>query len=298
MSAARPPLSVVIATTQPWPEIRATLDSLRDQAQAIGAEVIVVDGHGHGLPEPPAVADVVRVREPGASVFRLRALGLARARGEVVAVTEDHCRVRPDWCAAVVAAHHRHPGAGVIGGVVENGATRSLVDWAQFLVANGPFMPPVQVGPTRWVSGQANLSYKRRALPPDVPERGIMEMLYTRALADAGETLRIDDTLVVDHVQSVGVRGSCALNYHNGRSIAGFRLAQMGTLERLARLAGVVILPPYLLARTLARAIAKRRHVREAVASLPFLCLFLCCHAAGEAVGYVAGPGASPTRLN
>jgi len=41
-------------------EIRATLDALRDQARALGAEIIVADGHGHGLPDPPALPDVVR----------------------------------------------------------------------------------------------------------------------------------------------------------------------------------------------------------------------------------------------
>jgi hypothetical protein len=296
VSAARPPLSVVIATTQPWPEIRATLDSLLPQARALGAEVIVGDGDGRGLPDPPALPEVVRIEEPGASVFRLRALGRAAARGDVVAITEDHCRLRDDWCRAVVEAHRRHPDADVIGGVVENGATGSPIDWAQFLVANGPFMPPVPAGAPRRLPGQANLSYKRRALPPDPLGRGVLETFHNQPAATAGRMV-VDDTLVVEHVQSVGLLGSCALNYHNGRSIAGFRLAHMSGRERLARLAGVVVLPAYMLARTLAAVVPKGRHLGAVLASLPFLCLFLCCHAAGEAVGYVAGPGASPARL-
>jgi hypothetical protein len=293
-----PPLSVVIATTHAWPEIRGTLDSLLDQARAAGAEVIVVDGDGHGLPEPPALAEIVRLREPGSSVFRLRALGLARARGDVVAVTEDHCRVGPGWCAGIIEAHRRHPWAGVIGGTVENGATGNLVDWAHFLVSNGPFMAPVRGGERRRVSGQANLSYKRRALPRNVPARGVMEMLYTRQLRAAGERLLVDDGLVVEHVQSLGFAGACASNYHNGRSIAGFRLSHMSPAERLARLAGVAILPPYMLARTLGAVATKSRGLRHGLASLPYICMFLCCHAAGEAVGYVAGAGASPARLD
>jgi len=55
VSARRPPLSVVIATTKPWPEMRATLDSLLPQARDLGAEVIVADGDGRGLPDPPAL---------------------------------------------------------------------------------------------------------------------------------------------------------------------------------------------------------------------------------------------------
>jgi hypothetical protein len=47
-----PELSIVIATTQPWPELRMVLNSVYDQAQAIGAEILVADGHGHGRPDP------------------------------------------------------------------------------------------------------------------------------------------------------------------------------------------------------------------------------------------------------
>jgi hypothetical protein len=39
------PLSIVIATTRSWSEIEPCLESLRDQAQAVGAEVLVGDGH-------------------------------------------------------------------------------------------------------------------------------------------------------------------------------------------------------------------------------------------------------------
>ncbi|HJQ82565.1 MAG TPA: glycosyltransferase [Candidatus Binatia bacterium] len=293
-----PPLSVVVATTRPWPELRGTLDSLLDQARAVGAEVIVADRDGAGLPALPAFADVIRVHEPGASVFRLRALGLARARGDVVAVTEDHCRVRPGWCAEVLESHRRHPSAGVVGGVVENGATGRLLDWAHFLVSNGPFMAPVRSGARRRVSGQANLSYKRRALPAEIPALGVMEMLYTRRLRAAGERLVVDDRLVVAHVQSLGFARTCASHYHNGRSIAGFRRARMRAPERCARLAGTALLPPFLLARTLGAVLAKRRAVGVALASLPLMGLLVCCHAAGELVGYVSGPGTSPAHLN
>ena len=50
------PLSVVIATAQPWPEVRACLDSLHAQAQEIGAEIIVADGCGRGLTDDAAAA--------------------------------------------------------------------------------------------------------------------------------------------------------------------------------------------------------------------------------------------------
>ena len=293
-----PPLSIVIATTRPWPEVRACLDSLRDQVRTARAEVIVADASGQGLPgDHDLYPEVTWLKAPGFSVFRLRALGITSARGEVVALTEDHCRVRPDWCERTLAAHKKHPMASAIGGAVENGATTHLIDWAGYFIVNGPFMLPLRSGECARISLQANISYKRRALARPLPPLGMMEMLYNQALHDRGETLVADERIVVEHVQSLGVLGTCAAHFHNGRSIAGFRLQRMPLAERALRLAGCFVLPGVMLWRTLRIVFSKRRYVGRAVLSLPFIVILLCCHAAGEFVGYLAGPGPSPERL-
>src|SRR6266404_2239693 len=212
---ATPPLSIVIATTRPWPEVRACLDSLRDQVRTARAEVIVADASGQGLPgDHDLYPEVTWLKAPGFSVFRLRALGITSARGEVVALTEDHCRVRPDWCERTLAAHKKHPMASAIGGAVENGATKHLIDWAGYFIVNGPFMLP---------------------------------------------------------------------------------LRRMPLAERALRLAGCFVLPGVMLWRTLRIVFSKRRYVGRAVLSLPFIVILLCCHAAGEFVGYLAGPGPAPS---
>src|SRR5687768_14532459 len=133
------PLSVVIARADPHPHVRDVLLQVVPQARALGAEVILAEGTETPLPAAE-FPDVLCLHEPGSSVYRLRALGAARARGEVVAFTEDHCQVSPDWCQRVVAAHRDAPDAVAIGGVVENGATGSLRDWAHFLIPNGVFL--------------------------------------------------------------------------------------------------------------------------------------------------------------
>src|ERR1039458_9792717 len=93
------------------PEIRMTLDSLFDQARACGAEIIVSDRTGQGLPSD--VADrypgLIWLKQRTGSVFALRGAALARATGDLVATTEDHCRVAPDWCANILRAHVEHP---------------------------------------------------------------------------------------------------------------------------------------------------------------------------------------------
>lgn len=296
-AAAVPVLSVVIARVDERPRVRECLASLMDQARAVGAEVILAEGVSAGLPEAE-FPDLVRIREPGSSVYRLRALGLLRSRGEVVAFTEDHCRVGAGWCQALIEAHREEPEAGVIGGVVENGATRTLLDWAHFLIPSARFLPPLPSGPTAVMPGSANLSFKRRVIPAQFPAIGVMEMLFTRELAARGERMVCDGRLRVTHDQPVGPGLASALHFHSGRSVAAFRLPRMEWPERLGRLLGCAVLPPVMLARTLAAALSKADVRWIVAASVPLMVWLLCCHAAGEVMGYVFGPGDSPARLH
>lgn len=293
-----PKLSIIVATTQPWPEIRGCLESLEVQAKNTGAEVLVADGNGEGLSADLRTDGNIRYfYKPGASVFQLRAMAMEHARAEIIAVTEDHCRVAPDWCEKIIAAHARHPEVAVIGGVVENGAINNLVDWAHFLVANAPYMSPLKVGFTDKVALQANISYKRYALPMSFSKQGLMEMLYNQEISKRGLRLYADDSVVVEHIQSLGFIGSCAINFHNGRSIAGYRLEIMGSFERWLRLIGCAVLPPYMLLRTWCTLIAKRRSLFFGLAVTLYLIALLICHAAGEVLGYIKGSGESPKRI-
>jgi len=298
-STKRPVLSIVIATTKPWPEICACLGSLLNQANAVGAEIFVADGNGRGLSEGERESydGVIWLKELGASVFALRKLAMCQARGEIIAITEAHCRVAPNWCEQIIQAHKDYPDAAAIGGIVDNGASTSLIDWANFFLVFAPFVSPIKNGPCERICLQANISYKRRVVSRMASQLGVMEMLFTRQLREEGDTLIADDRLVVSHVQSHGFWGTFAAHFHNGRSIAGFRLEHLGSIERILRLFSTAILPPYLLWSTLRALVSKQRFLRQVFASLPLLAFLVCCHAAGEFVGYIAGPGQSPKRL-
>jgi hypothetical protein len=301
MTPLPPPLSVVVATTQPWPELRAVLESLAPQAEALGAEIIVADGHGRGLPDEHGFGHIRVVRRPGASVYQLRALAFAESRADVVAVTEDHCVVAADWCEQVLRAHRAYPRAAAIGGIVYNGASDSLWDWANFLISNGPLLPPLPVGERDDIAGQANLSYKRWALPSSVPPHGYEEPEHKRALRAAGHTLVTDDRMVTFHVQSLGRLGSCLVHYHNARASTGFASLHFTRAQRLAHAVRRLLLPvrvavdsTRIVARTVVRKPAYRR---VAVLAWPLVTLMLCFHVAGELVGYARGPGSSPGRV-
>jgi hypothetical protein len=293
------PLTVIVATTQPWPELRMCLDSLHEQAVAENAELLVVDGHGQGLPDEALrrYPRVTRLALPGASVLQMRAFAMAQSQGDVVAITEDHCRVAPSWCRRIIQAHREHPHAAVIGGAVENGSDRGIVHWASFFIVNGAAMPPVRTGVRRKVAGQACVSYKQRVVPRDVPPLGRMEWMLNEDLRRRRETLVTEDIIRVAHVQPLSFREACAIHYHDSRTIAGFRLERTGWLERGIRLAACFVMPPLLFLRTVAPVLAKRRHLGWVAASLPMIGVLVVCRAAGALVGFIRGAGDSPRQI-
>ena len=59
----------------------------------------------------------------------LRACGLLAARGDLVALMEDHARPDDKFCASIIAAHRENYAA--IGGAIENGVDRPL-NWAVY----------------------------------------------------------------------------------------------------------------------------------------------------------------------
>jgi hypothetical protein len=255
----------------------------------------------HASAPPPDAAErypgVRWIERPGASVFELRAAALECCGADVVAITEDHARVAPDWCERILAAHEEHPEAAAIGGVVENGATDTLCDRAGFFVANGPFLSPIRNGPAREISQQANVSYKRHRLPAPVGP-GLMVLTLHAELRRLGATLLADERLVVHHVQHLTLRGHSVGHFHNGRSIAAFRVAGMRGWMRPVRALGCFLLPPVMLWRTFASLLPKRRYGLDLLVAVPMMVWFLCCHAAGEFLGYVAGPGRGPHGVN
>lgn len=294
---SNPALSIVVATRQPWPGVRALLESVAEQAREVGAEIIVADGGPGALPEGPPPRGARWLREWGASVLRLRALGLTAARGGVVAVTEDHCRVDPAWCSTILELHRAAPEVAAIGGAVENAATGTVVSRLHFLTAYGVFMRPLPKGEARSIAGEANVSYKRSALPPEPAVDGLQQMLFNQRLVESGHRVATDDRIVVFHDQPVPLTAACRLHFHNGRCIAGFRSAALSPLGRVARVASCLVLPPFLALRAVAASLRKRRERAVALLGLPILLALGGCHAVGELAGYLGGAGESPSRI-
>lgn len=292
------PVSVVIATTQAWPEACAALESVHAQVVDAGGEVVVAH-RGDGLPADlasryPAVVEVV---VPGASAHQLRGAALPRTRGDVVAITEDHCVVAPDWVAAVLRAHRERPAAAAIGGAVENGATERAIDWAAYFLGNAYAMAPVDGDPPGRIAAQANVSYKRRALPERIPDAGFFEPDHHAALTARGEQVCADSRMVVRHDQSLGFAGTLAINFHAARATAGVMGSRMGAAARLARALMTPARHPAAVALHLRDVWRKRRLRRRLLASSPCIALIAACAVAGTFTGFLAGPGDSPRHI-
>lgn len=298
MTDARPPISICVGTAAGWPAIEPCLRSFLDEARDVGAEILVADGSGNPPPDDADVASAVTwMSLDETSVFRLVEENVRRARGEVVALTEDHCTARPGWVSAMLRAHREYPDAAAVGGSIENEASGTTsLRWASHLMTQGAHMAPLANGPATHIANEANISYKRWALADIEPHPiGFMTIRHTQALADRGEQLVNDDRIVVDHHESLGPLATTVIHFDDGRTVAGFRRRRMG-IGDWVRVAGAPILPLYRAARVV-RTAARKGHGSTAVGALPWLLVLEYAHGVGEFVGYVRGAGRSPYGL-
>jgi hypothetical protein len=296
------PITAILPTIRGYSDARPAIERIVPQAVAAGGELIVADGSGAPSPSPEQLAelggDVIRwLSVPGASVFQLRLAAYRQARGDVVAVTEDHCYVDGAWIERILAAHGRYPDAAAVGGAVLNGTDEKLVDWAAFVLTQGPFMPPLANGVASRISGPANVSYKRRVLARihGDDSYGLIDFLELPDAID-GQALVNDDAIRVVHHQSQGFWGTSRAEFDNGRTIAGYRRRKMSRGD-WARIATWSVLPIYRSVRMWRIVRGKERPPRMLLRSAPAHVWLQYCAMGGELLGYAAGPGESPRRL-
>ncbi|MEA2678106.1 MAG: hypothetical protein QOJ81_2247 [Chloroflexota bacterium] len=299
-TVADPTLSLIVATTHGWPDYRAVFETHRAAIEAVGGELIVADSSGN----PPPSADdvgpsVTWLSAPGAGVFVLRTQSYPVTRAPIVAHTEDHCVLDPDWGKTALELHREYPDAAVIGAVVENGSQEALNDWANFFVGHVWDMPGVGQGRQVEAAGLTCVTYKRRAIEgmTSIGELGVNEAYHQRQLSQSGESVLIDDRLRCSHVQSGGIRKSVSRTWHAARAGAAMRREKL-TPRSLLRIALTPVLPVVYTA-VIARQVAARRYHRgRALAAAPYIVGFLGVRVVAELVGYVAGVGDSASGFD
>ncbi len=294
-----PALSVVVPSVNGFDDLSLTLAALERQRTDVALEVLVVDRLG------PALREQVRARFPlvtllevsaDATIPAMRALAFRAATAPSVAVIEDHVIVPDGWAKALLAA--QTPSTPVVAGAVENAATDRLVDWAAYLCEYSHCTPPIPAGPAEWLTGN-NVVYPREILERyrSVVESGGWENRLHDALKADGVPLTCRPEIVVGHKMHYTFGLYMSQRYLYSRSYAGARAQGAGFAKRMAMGAASLALPPVLFWRTVSRIRAKGRHLGELARSLPLIAMFVVAWAAGEAVGYVAGPGDSLSKV-
>ncbi len=303
-------LSVVVTVTSGGRHVDACLRALAAQRDAPPFEVLVpVDASVPGVkawqrahPEvefPYLEGPAARAGDPGAAHLRYdrrRAAGLARARAPVVALTEDHARPDPDWCARIVAAHERLPHA-AIGGAIEN-ASDHILNWAVYFCDFGRYQNPLPAGPAAYVS-DVNVSYKQHALAQvDHVWRGAYhETAVHGALVERGESLWLLPEIVVRQARDpLQLRTCLRERVAWGRLYAGKRVREMSPLRRWTLALAAPLLPAVLFARRARESFARGRHRGAFLRAAPAVVGLLGAWAYGEWLGYVTGEPTRPAR--
>lgn len=222
----------------------------------------------------------------------LRAFGVERSRGKVVAITVEHCTPEEHWCARILEAHKKPYSA--IGGAVEKGAQPdTLVNWAVHLYDYcnyGYYLNPVLSGPAYDLS-DCNVSYKKNVLleTTEFWGKGFNVPLYNRALIAKGDTLWLSPDIVVHQNRDTTFCRAARIAYRRGRAFASARVTASISNRRLFYALFSAFLPLMLLKRFILNLVRKRRHLAISLLTLPFITLFMVLWSLGELISYVTG---------
>jgi hypothetical protein len=297
-----PQLSVVLVTDR-YETIRTVVRHLCAQTIADRTELVLVAADPDAaLPrdadETAALHSRSLVRVDDVDVLaRARAEGVRAARAPVVAFAESHCFPEPEWAERLLAAHEE-PWAAV-GPVIHNANPDSVLSWIGLLLDYGRWLGPSPGGDVRDLPGH-NSSYKREVL---LAYGGRLEaMLEAETLMHAdlrarGRRLYQEPRARAAHLNLTEPAAWIGERFQTGRRFAAARRSGWPTWRRAAYAAGSPLIPAVRLQRILrdVRRTGVSAHLRGYGYAL--LGAALCVSAAGEAVGYVRGPGRSKEAL-
>ncbi len=216
---------------------------------------------------------------------RLRALGVAAARGALIAVTEDHCVPSPTWIRDLRMAHLEHRVA-AIGGPLDKLVPDSALNWAGYLLEFGRYQPPLTTGDALYLT-DCNVSYQRAALEAirDVWMNAFHETTTHWALRDRGERLVLDARPTVSQQRSVTWWGGLVEKVQHGAVFGRTRLPGLSYGARAMRALSTPALPFVLTLRAVRLASARGRGA-EAVRAIVPIFLFATGWALGELGAY------------
>jgi glycosyltransferase involved in cell wall biosynthesis len=291
MTRGRPKLSVVVASHNARGSIEECLASLVAPQPEGGAEIVVVDN------STDATADIIRerfpdvrliVEPPTALITEMWAVGICQTAGDIVAITTAHCVPSDDWLAQMLKAHEGPVAA--VGGAIENDQAGRPVDWAIYFCRYSRYMLPFREGFVSDIAGD-NASYKRADIDrcQHVWRTGFWEPAVHAELRKAGLRLSLLPSVVIYHKQSFGLWSFIEQRFRHGMQFGAERASRFSKPKRALYVVLSPVIPLVFLVRTVRQVLAKRRHRKELLVSLPILLVFLLSWALGELIGYLRG---------
>jgi glycosyltransferase involved in cell wall biosynthesis len=288
-------VSVVVASGASGDFLPRCLASLQEQAAAQSAEVIVVDRCGGATRariarEFPFVTVVGADLDHRPSVPELRKIGVERARGDVVAIIEEHCVAPPHWLQTIRTAFRDDDV--VIGGPILDSDFDRIRDWVVYFSEYHNYLPPWPDGPRVALNG-ANIAYRRDALLRHayILAAGYWETVLHPLLLAENASFRAVSQMGVHHSGPFDFGYYLRQRYLLSRAWGGTRRNDIPLGRRLMYLAGAPLFPFLLLTRIALRVVRSGQRVDKLVAALPLLFPVTVVYVWGEWLGYLLGPG-------
>jgi glucosyl-dolichyl phosphate glucuronosyltransferase len=168
-------ISVVLCTYNRAARLADALTALVRQTDAPPYEVVAVDNNStddtRAVIAPFVAAGRVRyASEPLQGLSHARNRGVATARGDILAFTDDDVRVGPSWIHAIARAFAEHPDVDMVGGRVEPEWEAEPPAWLAQAGAAPLALVDYGVEPFRIAAAEprcligANVAIRRRAL--------------------------------------------------------------------------------------------------------------------------------------
>lgn len=293
-------ISILIASGAGGDFLPRCLDSLRAQVANGSAEVIVVDRCGEdvveGIEKNYPFATVIRANlghRP--SVPEMRMIGVRQAKGDIVAVIEEHCTAPSHWLETIRTSFR--DGDSAIGGPILDNDYPRLQDWVVYFSEYHNYLPPWPDG-DRYALNGANIAYDRRKLLKykDVLNSGYWEVVLHPLLAKEG-AFRSISKMGVHHTGPFGYGYYLGQRYLLSRVWGGTRREKETRFRRLFYLLSAPALPFFLLGRITSRVFNLERLQKKYIAAMPLLVPVVLAYVLGEWLGYLLGVGNALERV-
>ena len=297
---SRPSASVIVASGAGGDFLFRCLVSIREQVAKGGGEIVVVDRRGEATRQRIAreFPEVHVVAAPGPrrpSVPQMRRIGVEVARGDIVAILEEHCTAPSHWFETIVGSLARADAA--IGGPILDSEFTRLRDWCVYFSEYHNFLPSWRDG-ERFMLNGANIAYWRAKLlrHRDVLDSGYWEVVVHPHLSREG-AFRAIDAMGVHHTGPFDYGYYLRQRYLLSRVWGGTEKDHAPLVRRAIHVLAGPIFPLFLFGRVTRRVLEQDRRVGKYLAALPLLVPVWVAYSWGEWLGYVLGPGDALERV-